>query len=70
MTVIKTNCSKMTELRIKRGMKGADLARKVGVTRQAISAIERGESNPSPDVAKKITEALNITFDDLFTIES
>jgi Predicted transcriptional regulators len=50
-------------------MKCADLARKIGVTRQSIAAVERGLS-PSPDLSKKIVEALGIEFDDVFSIES
>lgn len=69
MVKIKTNCLKLSEYRIRQGMKCADLARKIGVTRQSIAAVERGLS-PSPDLSKKIVEALGIEFDDVFSIES
>lgn len=68
MIKIKTDCLKLSEYRIRQGMKCSDLARKVGVTRQSISAIEQGIS-PSPNLAKKIVEALGIKFDDVFTIK-
>lgn len=68
MVKIKTDCFKLSELRIRQGMMGTDLAAKVGVTKQNIYAIEGGRTNPNPALAKKITEALNAQFDDIFSI--
>ena len=37
----------------------ADLAKKIGVSRQTMNAIENGRYSPTLDVAYKITEVLN-----------
>ena len=68
MVKIKADCLKLSELRIRQGMSGTDLAQKVGVTRQNISKIEKGHSNPSPALAKSITMVLNVPFDSIFSI--
>lgn len=68
MVKIKVNCSVLTELRIRKGMLGSDLAKGVGITRQGIYGIESGRSNPSPLLAKKIAEILEVEFDDIFSL--
>lgn len=42
------------------------LAEKVGVSRQTINAIEKGEYNPSINLCIQICHALGKTLDDLF----
>ncbi|WP_283589207.1 helix-turn-helix transcriptional regulator [Lactobacillus gallinarum] len=42
------------------------LAKKVDVSRQTISAIEKGNYNPSVNLCIKICQALDKTLDDLF----
>ncbi|WP_161879337.1 helix-turn-helix transcriptional regulator [Alkalibacterium sp. MB6] len=42
------------------------LADAVDVTRQTISAIERGDYNPSIKLCIRICQALNVTLNDLF----
>jgi DNA-binding XRE family transcriptional regulator len=68
MVKIKTDRFKLSELRIRQGMLGTDLASKVGVTKQNIYAIEKGRTNPNPALAKKITEVLNVPFDTIFSL--
>ena len=68
MVKIKTNCFKLSELRIKQGMLGTDLAIKLGVTKQNIYAIEKGKTNPNPALAKKITDLFNVPFENIFTL--
>lgn len=68
MVKIKVNCSTLTELRIRKGMLGTDLARDVGITRQGVYGIESGRANPSPALAKKIAEVLGVEFDDIFSL--
>lgn len=68
MVKIKTNCFKLSEVRIRKGMTGADLAVQVGITKQGIYGIEKGRTSPSPALAKKISEMLGIPFDDIFSI--
>lgn len=43
-----------------------DLAVKVGVSRQTINAIEKGDYNPSIKLCRDICKVLNKTLDELF----
>ncbi len=43
-----------------------ELADKVGVTRQTINAIEKGDYNPTINLCIAISRALNKTLDQLF----
>jgi putative transcriptional regulator len=43
-----------------------ELARKVGVTRQTINAIEKGKYNPSLDLAFKLAELFDMKIEELF----
>ena len=43
-----------------------DLAKKCGVSRQTISAIEKGDYNPTINLCIAICKALNKTLNDLF----
>ena len=48
---------------------GVNLARKVGVRRETIHFIEKGNYNPSLKLAHKIAKVLQTTIDDLFLFE-
>jgi len=52
--------------RIKMSMTQEELAKKVGVTRQTIGLIEKGEYNPTLQLCISIAKALNKTLDELF----
>lgn len=43
-----------------------DLADKVGVSRQTINAIEKGDYNPTIQLCRSICKALGKTLDELF----
>ena len=43
-----------------------DLADKVGVSRQTISSIEKGDYNPTINLCRAICKVLGKTFDELF----
>ena len=43
-----------------------DLAKKVGVSRQTISAVEKGDYNPTINLCISICKALGKTLDELF----
>jgi len=53
-------------LRVQRGLSGAALAKRVGVSPSLISQIERNISNPSLDVLARIAQALGVTIGNLF----
>lgn len=61
----------MKNLRLKAARAGLDLsqedlAKQVGVSRQTISAIEKGDYNPTINLCISICRALGKTLDDLF----
>jgi len=47
----------------------ADLADKIGVTRQSINAIEKGKYVPSTVLALKIAKLFNEPVENIFTLE-
>jgi putative transcriptional regulator len=47
-------------------MTQAELADRVGVTRQTIIAIEHGRYSPSLEMAFQIAQAFDVTLDDVF----
>ncbi len=57
---------KMKAARAAKGMTQQDLAAAVGVTRQTIVAIERGDYNPTVRLCVDICLALGTTLDGLF----
>jgi len=59
----------MKELRARYGLTQDELARRVGVRRETILFIEKGNYNPSLKLAHDIAEALQTTIDDLFIFE-
>ncbi|GGH70809.1 transcriptional regulator [Compostibacillus humi] len=52
--------------RIKQSMTQQQLAERVGVTRQTIGLIEKGQYNPSLQLCIAIAKELNKTLDELF----
>lgn len=57
---------KMKLARVEAKLSQDSLAKKIGVSRQTINMIERGEYNPSLQLCIKICKALNRTLDQLF----
>ena len=57
---------KLKAARAERDMTQADLAEQVGVTRQTIHAIEKGEYNPTIRLCRAICRCLGKTLDELF----
>ena len=47
-------------------MTQADLAERIGVTRQTVIAIEQGKYSPSLEVAFQIARVLGVPLDDVF----
>lgn len=52
--------------RLKGGYTIKDIAEAVGVTKQMIGQIERRENGIGPANAKKLTEVLNVEFEEIF----
>ncbi|WP_417508970.1 helix-turn-helix transcriptional regulator [Microbacterium sp.] len=48
------------------GITQADLARRIGVTRQTLIAIEQGRYSPTLELAFQIARAFEVGIDDLF----
>ena len=55
--------------RIKKGLTQEALAAKVGITRTVYSNIERGKTEPTRDIMKKLSETLDTPIMDLFFSE-
>lgn len=60
--------SRLLEIRKNRGIGASDLARRVGVSRQTIYAIEAGTYVPNTEVSLKLARELETTVDDLFSL--
>ena len=62
--------NQIRRLRFEHGeMTQAELAQRVGVTRQTIIAIEQGRYSPSLEMAFQIAHALDVKLDDVFRYE-
>jgi putative transcriptional regulator len=61
--------TRIKELRARYDLTQEDLAKKVGVRRETILFIEKGNYNPSLKLAHDIARALQSTIDDLFIFE-
>lgn len=57
---------KLKAARAEKDMTQAALAEAVGVSRQTINAIEKGEYNPTINLCRAICKALGKTLDDVF----
>lgn len=61
--------NKLKELREKSGLTQKDLGEKVGVSRQAINAIETGKFDPSIWLAYDLASYFGLNIEDLFDFE-
>ena len=59
----------VSKLRLDAGITQEDLAKTVGVTRQTIIAIEKGNYTPSVLLALKISRFFNKKLEDMFNIK-
>lgn len=67
---IKTNREALKEFRVREGLSQRQLAKKIGCSGVTLCQIESGERNPSPKMAKRIGEALGVTFAAVFSVAS
>lgn len=58
--------AKIIMARLEKGITQTQLAQTVGITRQTMCLIEKGEYNPSLKLCTAICKALGKTLDDLF----
>ena len=63
--MLQTNLPRM---RVARGLKQAELARKLGVSRSIVCCWESGKRTPSLDQAARLAQALECTLDDLVNL--
>ena len=61
--------TKLKEYRAKYDMKQGELAEKVGVRRETIIRLEKGQYNPSLKLAMDIAKLFNTTVEELFSFE-
>ena len=61
--------TRIKELRARYNLTQDDLAKKVGIRRETILFIEKGNYNPSLKLAHNIAKALQTTIDELFIFE-
>ena len=61
--------NRVRELRTAAGLRQEDLGRLVAVSRQTIISIETGRYNPSLELAWRLSRALGVTIEELFTFE-
>lgn len=59
----------LSKLRKEKGINQTDLGRMVGVSRQTISLIERGDYNPSVMVALSLAKVFDVSVEDIFILE-
>ena len=62
------NAKKIKYYRMRQRIRACELAKLVGVTRQSISAYEKGIQFPSGDKMKKIADILGVSTEDLIVI--
>lgn len=61
--------SKVKLFRTFQGLTQAELGEKVGVRRETILFLEKGKYNPSLRLAWRLSEALDVKIDDLFSFD-
>lgn len=62
----KTMVNRIKIARMEKGLTQTELAKIIGVTRQTIGLIEKGDYNPSLQLCISIAKALDKTLNDLF----
>ncbi|MBC7233233.1 MAG: helix-turn-helix transcriptional regulator [Chloroflexi bacterium] len=62
-------CNRLRELRARYDLTQEQLAQVVGVTRQTILAIEKGNYSPSVSLALRIAQVLRVPVEEAFWLE-
>lgn len=58
--------NRLKDLRTERSWTQADLAQRIGVSRQTINAIEKGKFDPSLPVAFRLARLFNLKIEEVF----
>lgn len=61
--------NKLRVLRAIKAISQADLAEKIGVSRQTINAMEAGKYAPSTILALKLSQVFEVTVNEIFELE-
>jgi DNA-binding XRE family transcriptional regulator len=61
--------NRLADLRKKHGLSQAELAKQVGITRQAVYAIEANQYLPSTQIALQLAGVLNCQIEDIFSLQ-
>jgi len=61
--------NRLKEYRARIGVNQSEMGKLVGVSRQTISQIERGDYSPSVTLALKIAKVCNVKVEDIFEYE-
>jgi putative transcriptional regulator len=59
--------NRMRELRAERGWTQEDLGRAIGVSRQAVNALETEKHDPSLDLAYRLSTVFDLPVEQIFT---
>lgn len=62
--------NRLKERRTELGLTQAELAEKVGVTRKTVNTVENGVFTPSATLAIKLAQAMGLSVEQLFWVES
>ena len=62
--------NRLRELRIAAGMSQGDLAKNVGITRQALYAMEKNQYLPGTELALRLARVLQTSVEDLFSLDN
>jgi putative transcriptional regulator len=62
--------AKLKVFRAMRDLTQEALAKEIGVTRQTVIAIEKGQYNPSLELAFKLARYFEVSIEDIFVYES
>lgn len=62
--------NRLKVLRAERDWTQEELGRRVGVSRQAINAIERGKFDPSLPIAFKLAKIFDLKIEDIFSFDN
>ena len=61
--------NRVRELRLQQGLTQVTLAKRVGVTRQTIIALEKGKFVPSVKLALRLADTLGTPLEDVFWLD-